>query len=214
MVRRLRVKDLKPDEIARDLNFTAEAIRLTARDDRSEDGTLGEWTPADRGLSAEEREVILVGLRDDGSMSSIARHLGRVPSTIVREVAANVGAANSEARRAHCRARCAVRRPKPAKLDHPMLVSEVTKWLEPLQGPQEISLRFRLEFPVDLMMQVSHETIYQSLFVHGPGELRRELVRCLRSGRTQWRSQDLTEWLTSSRTSRPHTCCCSDFSSP
>ena len=70
-----------------------------------------------------------------------------------------------------------------------MLVEQVTTWLEELWSPQEISSRLRLEFPDDLMMQVSHETIYQSLFVQGRGELRRELARCLRSGRTSRRSQ-------------------------
>ncbi len=133
--------------------------------------------------------MILLGQRDEESMSSIARRLGRSPSTITREVAANGGVANYGAWRAHCRARSAVRRPKPAKLDYPMLVEQVTTWLEELWSPQEISSRLRLEFPDDLMMQVSHETIYQSLFVQGRGELRRELARCLRSGRTSRRSQ-------------------------
>lgn len=189
MARRLRAKGLKLNEIARELNYTAEAIRVTVRDDQGEDGKLDEWSPADGRLTAEEREEILLGLRDEESMSSIARRLGRVPSTITREVAANGGAANYGAWRAHCRARSAVRRPKLAKLDHPMLVEQVTAWLEELWSPQEISSRLRLEFPDDLMMQVSHETIYQSLFVQGRGELRRELARCLRSGRTQRRSQ-------------------------
>ena len=193
MARRLRAKGLKLNEIARELNYTAEAIRVTVRDNRDEDGKLDEWSPADGRLSAEEREEILVGLRDDESMSSIARRLGRVPSTITREVAANGGAANYGAWRAHCRARGAVRRPKPAKLDHPMLVEQVSTWLEELWSPQEISSRLRLEFPDDLMMQVSHETIYQSLFVQGRGELRRELARCLRSGRTARRSQGRAE---------------------
>ena len=48
-------------------------------------------------------------------------------------------------------------------------------------------MRLRLEFPDDPMMWASHATIYQSLFVQGRGELRRELTRCLRSGRAQRR---------------------------
>jgi IS30 family transposase len=69
----------------------------------------------------------------------------------------------------------------------------VTTWLERLWSPQEISARLRLEFEGDPMMQVSHETIYQSLFVQGRGELRRELARCLRSGRTARRHQGRVE---------------------
>jgi IS30 family transposase len=60
----------------------------------------------------------------------------------------------------------------------------VTRRLEQLWSPQEIAQRLRLDFPDDPEMRVSHETIYQSLFVQGRGELRRELARCLRTGRT------------------------------
>jgi IS30 family transposase len=65
--------------------------------------------------------------------------------------------------------------------------------LEELWSPDEIARRLRLEFPDDPMMHVSHETIYQSLYVQGRGELRRELARCLRSGRAKRRSQGRTE---------------------
>jgi IS30 family transposase len=51
----------------------------------------------------------------------------------------------------------------------------------------------RIEFPHDPMMWVSHETIYQSLFVQGRGELRRELARCLRSGRAKRRTKNRPE---------------------
>ncbi len=176
MARRLRARGLAIKEIARELNYSADAIRVTVRDRQCRDGKPDEWSPASGRLSAQEREEILVGLRDEESMSSIARRLGRSPSTISREVAANGGVENYGAWRAHCRARTQVRRPKPAKLDHPMLVEQVSTWLQELWSPQEISARLQLEFPDDLMMQVSHETIYQSLFVQGRGELRRELV--------------------------------------
>ncbi|WP_245195277.1 IS30 family transposase, partial [Kocuria subflava] len=55
---------------------------------------------------------------------------------------------------------------------------------EQLWSPDEIAVRLRLDHADDPQMRVSHETIYQSLFVQGRGELRRELARCLRSGRT------------------------------
>jgi IS30 family transposase len=54
-------------------------------------------------------------------------------------------------------------------------------------SPQEISERLRFDHPDDLEMRVSHETIYQSLYVQGRGELRRDLARCLRSGRAKRR---------------------------
>jgi len=54
-------------------------------------------------------------------------------------------------------------------------------------SPVQIADRLRIEHPDDPMMQVSHETIYQSLYVQGRGELRRELARCLRSGRAHRR---------------------------
>jgi IS30 family transposase len=64
-------------------------------------------------------------------------------------------------------------------------VTQVTAGLLEWWSPDEISRRLRREFPDDPMMRVSHETIYQSLYVQGRGELRRELARCLRSGRTR-----------------------------
>jgi IS30 family transposase len=69
----------------------------------------------------------------------------------------------------------------------------VTEWLEAWWSPEEISDRLRIEFPDDPMMRVSYETIYQSLFVEGRGELRRELSRCLRSGRAKRRPRSRIE---------------------
>ena len=90
---------------------------------------------------------------------------------------------------AHERARLQTKRPKPGKLSHPKLCAKVTEWLQELWSPQEIANRLKIEFPKKAEMNVSHETIYQSLFVQGRGELRRELARCLRSGRTKRRPQ-------------------------
>ena len=74
--------------------------------------------------------------------------------------------------------------PSPASSAEGRLLTEVARRLEQLWSPQEIAWRLALDFPDDPEMRVSHETIYQSLFVQGRGELRRELARCLRSGRT------------------------------
>jgi transposase, IS30 family len=135
-------------------------------------------------LSIADREEILVGIRGEESLSSIARRLGRAPSTLTREVTANGGRAGYSAWHAHQRARQQARRPKPCKLRAGRLLDEVSRRLEQLWSPQEIAQRLGLDFPDDPEMRVSHETIYQSLFVQGRGELRRELARCLRSGRT------------------------------
>jgi IS30 family transposase len=64
------------------------------------------------------------------------------------------------------------RRPKPAKLGASALAKAVEQWLEQWWSPQAISRRLRLEHPDDRTMWVSHETIYQSIFVQGRGELR------------------------------------------
>jgi IS30 family transposase len=67
------------------------------------------------------------------------------------------------------------------------LAGQVTAWLREWWSPQEIAHRLRIEFADDPAVRVSHETIYQSLFLQGRGELRRELVRCLRTGRVRHR---------------------------
>ena len=147
------------------------------------------WHPGPGRLGLAEREEIVRGLALGESFSAIAARLGRAVSTISREVEANGGRRHYRCVRAHVRAHARARRPKTAKLDHGPLCRLVTEWLTELWSPDEIAQRLRYEFPDDPMMQVSHETIYQSLFVQGRGELRRELHRCLRSGRAQRRPQ-------------------------
>jgi IS30 family transposase len=81
-------------------------------------------------------------------------------------------------------------RPKPCKLaENPRLRARVEGLLTERWSPQQIAARLRLEFPDDPGMQVSHETIYQSLFVQARGALRKDLTRCLRTGRTRRRGQ-------------------------
>jgi len=186
MAYRLSAKGMRQKEIAHDIACSSAGISVLFQGKRGP-GISDGWSPAAGHLSAEEREDILIGLTKDESMSSIARRLGRAPSTITREVAANGGQDGYRAWGAHCRAKASSRRPKPSKLDHPPLVRQVTAWLEKLWSPEEIAGRLRIDFPDDPMMHVSHETIYQSLFVQGRGELKRELARCLRSGRTSRR---------------------------
>jgi IS30 family transposase len=169
MARRLKAKGLTLKEIARELGCSLALAAASVYVQAEGTGRPDRWTPAPGRLSAEEREEILLGLARGASMSAIARRLGRAPSTISREVASNGGARGYGAWRAHCRAAASARRPKPTKLAHPPLARQVSAWLKELWSPQEIAQRLRLEFPDDPMMQVSHETIYQSLFVQGRG---------------------------------------------
>ncbi len=138
-------------------------------------------------LQVGDREVIMLALHDGLSMTAIALQLGRSLSTVTREVKANGGREDYRVWPAHQRARENSKRPKPSKLANPALCDQVTEWLEKFWSPEEISACLRLQFADDPAMHVSHETIYQSLFVQGRGELRRELARCLRSGRTKRR---------------------------
>jgi IS30 family transposase len=146
-----------------------------------------DWNPSRARLSLSEREEIRAGLERDDTYTAIARKIGRAVSSVSREVAANGGRQEYRAWKAHRRAAEEARRPKKPKLAHRPLAKQVTEWLEEWWSPEEISACLRMEFPDDPMMWVSHETIYQSLFVQGRGELRRELSRCLRTGRAQRR---------------------------
>jgi IS30 family transposase len=151
------------------------------------------WSPGPGRLTLAEREEISLGLRRGVTFSAIAAELGRSVSTVSREVAASGGRGDYRAWRAHERAHQRSLRPKPRKLASPELAGQVARWLRKWWSPVEISRRLRLEHPDDPMMWVSHETIYKTLFVQGRGELRRELTRCLRSGRAQRRPQGRIE---------------------
>jgi transposase, IS30 family len=149
--------------------------------------TLSLAEPTGRYLSMAEREEIAVGLAQGKSVRGIARCLQRSPSTISREIARNRKSRSQwcyRATAAQSRADTMARRPKRAKLAvHDRLRQRVQTDLEHRWSPQQIARRLREEFPEDPEMWVSHETIYQSLYVQGRGALRRELARCLRTGR-------------------------------
>jgi IS30 family transposase len=139
-------------------------------------------------LSEAEREEISRGLRGGESLRRIARGLGRAPSTVSREVAANGGRRRYRAHLAETRAFRLARRPRRAKLArNRTLRRAVERLLLRRWSPQQIAWQLRHDHPDDPEMWVSHETIYQSLFVQGRGALRTELTRCLRSGRARRR---------------------------
>jgi transposase, IS30 family len=135
-------------------------------------------------LSAGQREEISRGLVAGESYRSIARRLGRAPSTILREVRANGGRRGYRAWQAERARDRRARRPRAAKLlRNPELRARVETLLGLYWSPQQIAAELRREHPCERQMQVSHETIYQSLYVQGRGALRRELAACLRTGR-------------------------------
>ena len=122
------------------------------------------------------------------SYHAIAQQLGRATSTISRDVAANGTRAQYRAWRADDAAGRRRRRPKVTKLRQcTRLRAQIERGLAQRWSPQQIAARLRTEFPDNVEMRVSHETIYQSLFVQGRGALRKELTRCLRTGRAQRR---------------------------
>ena len=141
-------------------------------------------------LSLEEREEIRAGCQARDSLAQIARSIGRSASTVSREVAHNGGRRGYRAVGADGAACRRALRPKPAKLAaNAVLRAEVEGLLEEHWSPQQISARLKRDYPDDPTMHVSHETIYQSLFVQARGALRKDLTRCLRTGRTRRRAQ-------------------------
>jgi transposase, IS30 family len=187
-VLRLKAGGLSLREIGRQVGCSHELVRIIARGGpRRRQRIVDSWVPGPGRLTLADREEISLGLHRGESFSSMAAVLGRAVSTVSREVAGNGGRGEYRAWRAHQQARERARRPKTPKLACPRLASQVTAWLQAWWSPQEISERLRIDFADDPMMQVSHETIYQALFVQGRGQLRRELARCLRTGRVKRR---------------------------
>ena len=139
-------------------------------------------------LSLAEREEIACLHEAGWCDAEIGRRLGRHPATIGRERARNSGPggtyrASTAQQRADENARKGGRA-RPAKLAANLrLRAEVQTRLEQHHSPAQIARRLREDYPDDPEMRVSHETIYQSLFVQGRGGLRRELAACLRTGR-------------------------------
>jgi transposase, IS30 family len=137
-----------------------------------------------RFLSVAEREEIAVGLAAGVSLRQIAAGLGRLPSTVSREVARNSVRGRYRALAAQAQADERARRPKAAKLAvNAVLRAWVEERLEKNWSPEQVSAMLREELPDDLEMRVSPETIYQSIYVQGRGALRQDLAARLRTGR-------------------------------
>jgi IS30 family transposase len=166
-------------------------------------------------LTLQERIEIQVGVGRDESLRSIGRRLGRHASTIKRELDSNVenrydgrksgyrrkeafGARQSgkssvvryDALAAERSAAKRARRPKPRMLAvNDTLRAEVQTRLQQFHSPRQIAVRLHRDFPDDPEMWVSHEAIYQAIYVQGRGSLRRELHQCLRTKRAVRRPQ-------------------------
>lgn len=144
------------------------------------------WRPRKRSdfrLTLEEREEISRGLEARLSFREIGRRLKRSTSTISREV--NVqGAHRYRAWRGDERAEKLMARPKSRKLATPSPLSDaVEAGLQQKWSPEQIAKHLRLAYPQQPAMQVSHEAIYQALYIQGRGALRKELTSYLRKGR-------------------------------
>jgi IS30 family transposase len=177
--------------------------------------------PTGRYLSFAEREETALLRAQEIGVREIARHVGRDPGTVSRELRRNAATRGGKpvyrALVAQWKAQQAAKRPKIAKLvGNDRLREYVQERLEgsvcrpdgtiiagpetpPWKGlnkphradrrwatawsPQQISHRLEVDFPDDESMRISHEAIYQSLFIEGRGALKRELVMCLRTGR-------------------------------
>lgn len=173
-----------------------------------------------RNLSFSEREEIALERARGAGVRTIARKLGRSPSTISREIRRNSatrsGSFDYRAVTAQWHADRAARRPKASKISQnhalqsyiqerlagliataegevfsgpnviwkgrPAVHRQSRRW-SIAWSPQQIAQRLKIDFPEDLDMRISHEAIYQALYIQGRGALRRELSACLRSGR-------------------------------
>jgi len=143
-----------------------------------------------RTLSLDDREEISRGVAAGASLRSIARSLGRAPSTVSRELARNGGQRRYRAAAADKRAWDRALRPKLCKLArHEELRQLVAARLSDNWSPEQIAGWLKHTYPDDEAHQVSHETIYRSLFVQARGVLKKDLQAHLRTGRAIRRSR-------------------------
>lgn len=144
-------------------------------------------------LTLNEREEISRGIAALRSVRQIAAGICRAPSTVSREIARHGGRDHYRAAQADSKAMAAAKRPKSCKLAlDDRLQKTVAKKLELDWSPQQIAGWLKRTFPDNEGMQVSHETIYRSLFIQARGVLKRELMIHLRSRRMMRRSKHAT----------------------
>jgi IS30 family transposase len=137
-----------------------------------------------------EREEISRGIVADLSIRAIALLLGRAPSTVSREINRNGGRSAYRANMADEAAWERAHRPKTCKLaQNPALARIVAEKLQLEWSPRQIAGWLEVHYPNDEMYQVSHETIYLTLFIQARGALKKELLKYLRRPRAMRRSR-------------------------
>lgn len=145
-------------------------------------------------LSLSEREEISRSLAVGHPIRQIAQSLGRAPSTISREINRNGGKTSYRANFADDAAWKRAHRPKSCKLvDNPVLANIVASKLQMQWSPEQIGGWLKHTFPGSENYQVSHETIYRSLFIQTRGALKKELSAHLRRTRVMRRSRHHTQ---------------------
>jgi IS30 family transposase len=181
---------------------TYEIARLFDRGHSSVQGVLAETggiRPRSRSrsrlaLTLAEREEISRGLVAGRSLRAIAASLGRAPSTVSREINRNEGRRRYRATRADQAAWDRARRPKTCKLvENRALARIVARKLKGLWSPEQIAGWLKYMYPDDENFQVSHETIYKSLFIQARGALKKELLQHLRRTRVMRRGRSHTQ---------------------
>ena len=138
-------------------------------------------------LSESERQAIALGLQQKQSLSAIARALGRSKSTISRECQRNAGGKGYNSKFAQQRSsrRKCLARPSPKLHRNGPLFKIVQGYLHLHWSPQQIAGELKKLHPQDKRQQVSHESIYTCIYAQPRGELKRELVACLRMARAK-----------------------------
>jgi IS30 family transposase len=143
-----------------------------------------------RALTLSEREEISRDVVAGHSIRAIAGLLGRSPSTVSREIQRNGGRDRYRASQADQAAWDRAQRPKPCKLViNRGLARIVAQKLRRFWSPEQIAGWLKSTYPDDESNQVSHETIYRSLFIQARGALKKELLQYLRSKRAMRRSR-------------------------
>ncbi len=144
-------------------------------------------------LTLSEREEISRSVVAGQSIRSIAKNLGRSPSTVSREISRNGGREDYRASRSDQAAWNRAHRPQPCKLaENRKLASMVANKLRLQWAPHQIAGWLKYTYPDNRDYQVSHETIYRSLYIQARGALKKELMAHLRRTRVMRRSRHHT----------------------
>lgn len=173
-----------PDRVARSQARVTPAVTVLALP------VAQDPPPRHSRLTQHDRDRIMAGLQQGWTYARIGTEIGRDKSVVWREVHQHTSSdGRYYAGLAHVAARVDARRPKPFRLTQaPHLVPLIEGWMDQGWSPQLISTVLRRDFPQDQTMHISHETIYQSLYVQTRGELRKDLAKQLSLGRVQRRS--------------------------